>query len=199
MTTPRQAAAEPDTTEAAVPDGQLSRRQWVRGAAIASTVVAAGVGLAACGTSSPQSTGPAPGTTPGAVPETTSSAARGTAPATTTGTTAPATPDTAAITTDETLPSLVVAKVSTIPVGGGTIYPKRGVVVTQPTAGTYKCFSSSCTHLGCTVNTVAAGVIVCPCHGAKFSIADGSVKAGPAQRPLPAQQFTIRDGGIVLD
>jgi Rieske Fe-S protein len=89
--------------------------------------------------------------------------------------------------------------VSTIPVGGGVVYPSHGVVVTQPTAGTFKCFSSSCTHLGCTVDKVAAGLIQCPCHGARFSIDDGSVKAGPAPRPLTVEQFTVQDGVVVLD
>ena len=84
-------------------------------------------------------------------------------------------------------------------VGGGVVYASHGVVVTQPTAGTFKCFSSSCTHQGCTVNKVAAGLIQCPCHGAKFSIVDGSVKAGPATRPLTVQDFTVKDGVVGLD
>jgi Rieske Fe-S protein len=92
-----------------------------------------------------------------------------------------------------------VSKASAIPVGGGVVYASHGVVVTQPTAGKYKCFSSSCTHLGCSVNKVADGLIQCPCHGAKFSIVDGSVKAGPAQRPLTAEDFSIKDGVVILD
>jgi Rieske Fe-S protein len=93
----------------------------------------------------------------------------------------------------------VVTKTSSVPVGGGVVYPKHGVVVTQPTAGTFKCFNASCTHLGCTVNKVVAGQILCPCHGAKFSIVDGSVKAGPAPRPLTVEDFSIDHGDIVLD
>ena len=60
------------------------------------------------------------------------------------------------------------------------------VVVTQPTAGTYKGFSAVCTHRGCTVGKVADGVISCPCHGSEFSATDGSVKQGPASKPLSA-------------
>src|SRR6201999_1383199 len=98
----------------------------------------------------------------------------GVASPTTSGTTPAATsrttpPDTG----DGTSPALAVTRTSAIPVGGGVIYPSHGVVVTQPTSGTFKCFSSSCTHLGCTVIKVAAGLIQCPCHGAKFSIDDG--------------------------
>jgi Rieske Fe-S protein len=92
-----------------------------------------------------------------------------------------------------------VGAVSAIPVGGGVIFPSHGVVVTQPKSGEFKCFSSSCTHQGCTVNKVVAGLIQCPCHGARFSIVDGSVKAGPAPRPLTVQEFTIEGGKVVLD
>jgi Rieske Fe-S protein len=197
-------SAEPDGAagvgEPRSTDGQVTRRQWVRHAAIAGTAVAAGAGLAACGTSTRKASGPAPGTTRGSVPATTSSTGAGVTAPTTSGTAPAATSQTApAVTGAATPPSLVVGKVSTIPVGGGVIYPSHGVVVTQPTAGTFKCFSSSCTHLGCTVSKVAAGLIQCPCHGAKFSIDDGSVKAGPAPRPLTVEQFTIQDGVVVLD
>jgi Rieske Fe-S protein len=182
------------------PDDQFSRREWVRRTAIAGTAIAAGTGLAACGTSTPTSSGPRPGPTHASVPGTVSSARPGTTPPSAAGTTSSAkvTPR-PPVTDGDTPSSLVVGKVSRVPVGGGVIYPSHGVVVTQPTSGTFKCFSSSCTHLGCTVDKVAAGLIQCPCHGARFSIADGSVKAGPAPRPLPVQKFTIVDGAVVLD
>src|SRR6187549_1173439 len=65
-----------------------------------------------------------------------------------------------------------LAAASSIPVGGGTVFADKDVVVTQPTAGEYKAFSATCTHQGCKVKSVADGVIVCPCHGSKFAIAD---------------------------
>jgi Rieske Fe-S protein len=88
----------------------------------------------------------------------------------------------------------VVGPASGVPVGGGQIFADQSVVVTQPTAGTYKAFSSICTHQGCTVNSVSGGTINCPCHGSKFKIADGSVAHGPAKKALPAKQVT-NDGG----
>jgi Rieske Fe-S protein len=87
-------------------------------------------------------------------------------------------------------------KAADIPVGSGKII--GGVVVTQPAAGTYKAFSSTCTHQGCQVNAVSGGVIKCPCHGSSYSITDGSVKTGPATKPLPSKTVTVKDGEITV-
>ena len=45
---------------------------------------------------------------------------------------------------------------------------------------------------------MADGVIVCPCHGSKFAVADGAVTAGPAKRPLPAKTVAVEGDSIVL-
>jgi Rieske Fe-S protein len=45
---------------------------------------------------------------------------------------------------------------------------------------------------------VVGGTINCPCHGSKFAVADGSVSAGPAPRPLPEQPVTVQGTSIVL-
>ncbi|WP_046727209.1 Rieske (2Fe-2S) protein [Streptomyces humi] len=91
-----------------------------------------------------------------------------------------------------------LAKTSDIPEGGGTIYKDQSVVVTQPTSGTYKAFSTKCPHAGCAVSSVADGEIVCPCHGSKFAIADGSVKQGPATTGLTAANITVAGDQISL-
>ncbi|WP_341715858.1 Rieske (2Fe-2S) protein [Micromonospora sp. FIMYZ51] len=85
-----------------------------------------------------------------------------------------------------------------IPVGGGQIFADAGVVVTQPTAGNIKAYSSTCTHQGCTVTSVADGVITCACHNSVFDIADGSVRSGPAGAPLPAANVTVDGDAIRL-
>lgn len=92
----------------------------------------------------------------------------------------------------------VLAQTSDIPVGGGKIFSAADVVVTQPTAGQFKCFSATCTHAGCTVGQVAGGTINCPCHGSKFRIADGSVANGPAAAPLPSRSITVTGTAITL-
>ena len=91
-----------------------------------------------------------------------------------------------------------LAKTSDIPVGGGKIFDQQKVVVTQPQKDEFKAFSAICTHLGCTVSTVADGTIDCPCHGSKYRIADGSVAGGPAPKPLPAEQIEVKGNSIRL-
>jgi Rieske Fe-S protein len=91
-----------------------------------------------------------------------------------------------------------LAKADEIPVGGGKIFAKEGVVVTQPTAGEFKAFSNICTHQRCPVSSIDGGTINCTCHFSKFSIEDGSVKGGPAKQPLPAKDVKVDGGNIVL-
>ena len=85
-----------------------------------------------------------------------------------------------------------------IPVGGGKVFEALKVVVTQPTAGEFKAFSSTCTHQACTVSGVSNGVITCPCHGSQFDIATGAVKQGPATQPLPAKSVSVGADGITV-
>ncbi|MFF6996503.1 Rieske (2Fe-2S) protein [Streptomyces sp. NPDC008313] len=92
----------------------------------------------------------------------------------------------------------VLAKTADIPEGGGKVFADQGVVVTQPSAGTFKAFSSKCTHRGCAVKGISDGVINCPCHGSQFSAADGSVKKGPATSPLAATRITVDGDSIKL-
>jgi Rieske Fe-S protein len=96
---------------------------------------------------------------------------------------------------DEGSGAEVLAATADVPVGGGVI--GGGVVVTQPTEGEFRGFSSTCTHQGCTVASVADGVISCPCHGSRFSAEDGSVENGPATAPLPEVAVSVEGGNVV--
>lgn len=89
-----------------------------------------------------------------------------------------------------------LAKKADIPVGGGTVIDSAKVVITQPTDGEYKAFSAVCPHQGCTVSGVEDGTINCACHGSKFDIATGAVKAGPATSGLPSKAVTVGADGI---
>ncbi|MFI6644189.1 Rieske (2Fe-2S) protein [Streptomyces sp. NPDC050504] len=92
----------------------------------------------------------------------------------------------------------VLAKTSDIPEGGGKVFASERVVVTQPKAGEFKAFSATCTHQGCVVKEIAEGTINCPCHGSRFDVSDGSVKGGPAPRPLPSAAIEVSEGSIRL-
>ncbi|MEH0843538.1 Rieske (2Fe-2S) protein [Micromonospora sp. CPCC 205711] len=93
-------------------------------------------------------------------------------------------------------PARPLATLADIPVGGGMILAAEGVVLTRPTEEDVRAFSATCTHQGCTVTTVRDGTIVCGCHNSAFDIADGSVRGGPARRPLPGVAVAV-DGDSV--
>jgi Rieske Fe-S protein len=91
----------------------------------------------------------------------------------------------------------VLASTADIPVGGGKILTDQKIVITQPHAGSFDAFTAVCTHQGCLVATVSGGTINCPCHGSKFSIANGSVVNGPAASPLAAVSIKVQGTSIV--
>ncbi|MCX4694143.1 Rieske (2Fe-2S) protein [Streptomyces sp. NBC_01408] len=92
-----------------------------------------------------------------------------------------------------------IAKAADVPVGGGTVLKEEKLVITQPTAGNYRCFTAVCPHQGCLVTKVANGTIDCACHDSKFKDTDGAVTKGPATRPLAEKKITVAaDGSITL-
>ncbi|QQM44829.1 Rieske (2Fe-2S) protein [Streptomyces liliifuscus] len=91
-----------------------------------------------------------------------------------------------------------LAKTTDIPEGGGKVFADEGVVVTQPTAGEFKAYSTVCPHQKQRVNSVADGTITCPAHGSQFNAADGSVKKGPATSGLTAAKITVSGDSITL-
>jgi Rieske Fe-S protein len=92
---------------------------------------------------------------------------------------------------------VVLAKTTDIPVGGGKILTDKKIVITEPQIGTFKAFTAVCTHQGCIVDSVSGGTINCPCHGSKFSIANGSVVNGPAPSPLAPVSIEVQGTSIV--
>lgn len=87
-----------------------------------------------------------------------------------------------------------LVKTADVPVGSGVIV--EDVVITQPTTGVFKGFSSVCPHAGCNVSKIADGKIICPCHNSEFNL-DGTVAQGPAKEPLEAKAVTVQGDSIV--
>lgn len=90
-----------------------------------------------------------------------------------------------------------VAATGDIPVGGGKYFEDAQLIVTQPTAGTFKGFDSACTHTGCPVTDFATpGKMVCTCHHASFAIDDGHVLRGPAKKPMKPKDIVVQNGQV---
>ena len=73
-------------------------------------------------------------------------------------------------------------------------HPTHGTALLINFSGQWKAFSATCTHQPCTVS-YGGSSMRCPCHGATFSISDGSVLGGPAPIPLPEFGVQVDAGG----
>lgn len=85
-----------------------------------------------------------------------------------------------------------------VPVGGGVVLSEANLVVTQPTAGEFKAFTTACTHTGTPVNEVDGAEIVCPNHGSRFSIEDGEALVGPATSPLSEVAVKVEGDQVLV-
>jgi Rieske Fe-S protein len=102
----------------------------------------------------------------------------------------------------EELPSepVLVCPESELPVGQSKIvkfgrYP--ALVIKLPEG--LKAYSAVCTHFACIVKwNPDSKKIECPCHEGYFSVADGSVTAGPPPAPLMALETEVVDGQIYV-
>lgn len=137
-----------------------------------------------------------PTSAPAASPTTTADAKPSTTPDRTTDEPAGEPTDEPADEPTDPPPDGVVAAAK-VPVGSGVILTGPKLVVTQPRRGTFKAFSSICTHAGCPVTAVNGAEIECPCHGSRFSVEDGSVLGGPAPAPLAEQPVRVRAGQVL--
>ncbi len=90
-----------------------------------------------------------------------------------------------------------IGAAATVPVGGAATFTAPNGdpgIVLQPTKGQFLAYDAICPHAGCTVSfSKAADLMVCPCHGSEFKVANGDVIAGPS--PTGLAKFAITEGG----
>lgn len=70
----------------------------------------------------------------------------------------------------------------------------RRIVLARKESG-FVAFDDCCTHRGGSLagGMMTCGTVMCPWHGSQFSVDDGSVKAGPAERPIAA--YAVEESG----
>ena len=67
--------------------------------------------------------------------------------------------------------------------------------------GRFYCLTARCTHAGAPLEEgrLEGDVLICPWHGSRFRVTDGSVLGGPAVRPLRQYPSTVRDGYLFVE
>lgn len=179
----------------------VDRRTVFRRVGMAALIGGGSVALAACSGSNSSSTGPAssaaaPASSAAAPTSAASSSEPTPSESASSASSASSTPSEAPSPSGPTADAAHTVPKSDVPEGGGKV--GSDFVITQPTAGSFKAFSNVCTHLGCALTSVANGTMNCPCHGSQFSITDGSVKAGPAPKPLPSKTVTASGSDLLV-
>ena len=91
-------------------------------------------------------------------------------------------------------------KTSAVPVRGLKTFKVKGqtVLITQPRKGTFRVFSSVCTHAGAVVTGLSGTNLVCTAHGSKFNTSTGKPTAGPAMTPLKKYAVSVKNGFLYI-
>ncbi|MEN8115938.1 MAG: Rieske 2Fe-2S domain-containing protein [Bacteroidota bacterium] len=71
-------------------------------------------------------------------------------------------------------------------------FSDKYIIVTHERTTTV--FSAHCTHLGCKIDKMENGRLVCPCHGSEYDL-NGKVLQGPAYKNLEIVPSRISDDG----
>lgn len=87
---------------------------------------------------------------------------------------------------------------STMKDGWKEIHTTKGVWAVKLPGEEVMVYSPVCPHLGCGFRwDTQDRLFKCPCHGSNFDI-DGTVKAGPAPRPLDTLPSKIDNGTLLI-
>ncbi len=95
------------------------------------------------------------------------------------------------------LKEIVIAKSSDVAVGETRSFTQGKTYFVSRTATALFAFDDVCTHQGCSVE-LSGKEMVCPCHQARFSAADGKLIQGPATRSLRSYEVSDLNGSIVI-
>jgi Rieske Fe-S protein len=83
--------------------------------------------------------------------------------------------------------------------GWSRVLDRRAVYVWRPSEQELVVFSRSCTDLGCPIRwDPGSRWFFCPCHGGIFA-EDGTVRAGPPNRPLDRFASRVVAGQVEID
>ncbi len=102
------------------------------------------------------------------------------------------------------MPWVRLCEVDEIPVGGKKRFKVEGreVLLVRLEDGFYA-VDNRCPHAGCRLSyygQVWSGKrIMCSCHGAVFSLEDGRVLEGPAEKSLKTYRVEVRGGEVFVE
>jgi Rieske Fe-S protein len=102
--------------------------------------------------------------------------------------------------TEVEVSSVKAGKLSVFEKDSGTIvrFGNKPVILVRTSAGEFRAFSATCTHLDCTVQyRKEMGVIWCACHNGKYDL-NGRNIAGPPPRPLDEYRVVVQGDEILI-
>lgn len=97
--------------------------------------------------------------------------------------------------------AIVVAKTNELQVDQMKLLRVDGErIVLGRTEQGYVAFDDRCVHKGGSLagGAMICGTVQCPWHGSQFDVKDGSVRAGPADKPIRTYSVEERDGEVRL-
>jgi Rieske Fe-S protein len=101
---------------------------------------------------------------------------------------------------DVEVTSVKAGKVSAMEKETGTIvrFGNKPVILVRTSAGEFRAFTATCTHLDCTVQfRKDMGLIWCACHNGKYDL-NGRNVAGPPPRPLDGYRVIVQGEDIFI-
>ena len=96
--------------------------------------------------------------------------------------------------------SVKAGKASAIEKESGVIvrFGNKPIILLRNTAGEFRAFSATCTHLDCTVQyRKDMGLIWCACHNGRYDL-NGRNVAGPPPRPLDEYRVVVQGDDILV-